>query len=59
MHGRRSSLSQRIPSGSSVETTSQGDAESLVHENEVLKRRIRELELELSVQKSQALSLED
>lgn len=59
MHGRRSSLSQRIPSGSSVETTSQGEVESLVQENEALRRRIRELELELSVQKSQTLSLED
>ncbi|BCS18221.1 uncharacterized protein APUU_11049S [Aspergillus puulaauensis] len=59
MRGRRSSLSQRMPSGSSVETTSQGDVESLVQENDALRRRIRDLELELSVQKSQALSLED
>ncbi|KAL4927646.1 uncharacterized protein BDV17DRAFT_121095 [Aspergillus undulatus] len=60
---RRSSLSQqRIPSGSGSggfpldEMAPRGDVDSLLHENGVLRRRIRTLELELSVQKSQALS---
>ncbi|KAL2834291.1 hypothetical protein BDW59DRAFT_137656 [Aspergillus cavernicola] len=58
-YSRRSSVSQRIPSGSGIgrldETAlSRKDVESLVHENEVLRRRIRDLELELSVQKNPA-----
>ncbi|KAL5343920.1 hypothetical protein BJX70DRAFT_393343 [Aspergillus crustosus] len=56
-YSRRSSVSQRIPSGSSVfradDTTVREDVDTLLHENEALRRRIRDLELELSVQKRQ------
>ncbi|KAL4944763.1 hypothetical protein BDV06DRAFT_186405 [Aspergillus oleicola] len=58
---RRSSLSQqRIPSGAGLwlggsrldEVAPRGEVESLLHENEELRRRIRTLELELRVQKN-------
>ncbi|KAL3457357.1 hypothetical protein BJX64DRAFT_293231 [Aspergillus heterothallicus] len=53
---RRSSISQqRALSGSAVfrsdEATSCGEMESLKNENEMLRQRIRDLEIELSVQK--------
>ncbi|KAL4871946.1 hypothetical protein BDV12DRAFT_163417 [Aspergillus spectabilis] len=58
LYSRRSSVSQRIPSGSSVfrpdDTTVRDDVETLLHENETLRQRIQDLELELSVQKKQA-----
>ncbi|KAL2815379.1 hypothetical protein BJX63DRAFT_167153 [Aspergillus granulosus] len=54
---RRSSVSQqRALSGPTIfrsdETTSRGEMESLKNENEMLRRRIQDLELELSIQKS-------
>ncbi|KAL4778193.1 hypothetical protein BJX76DRAFT_343865 [Aspergillus varians] len=55
LYYRRDSLShQRISSGTSVfrsDEPSSRDVDSLVQENEALRRRIRDLELELSVQK--------
>ncbi|KAL4965639.1 uncharacterized protein BDV14DRAFT_172426 [Aspergillus stella-maris] len=59
---RRSSLSQqRVPSGAGLglgssrldDMTPRGDVESLLNENEELRRRIQALELELSVKKTQ------
>ncbi|KAL4956159.1 hypothetical protein BDW69DRAFT_159187 [Aspergillus filifer] len=59
---RRSSLSQqRIQSGAGLglggsrldEMTTRGDVESLLNENEELRRRIQTLEFEMSAQKSQ------
>lgn len=60
-HAHRSSFSQkRIPSPSvskvPSDDSSRVDMESLMNENEVLRQRIRELELELSVQKDQSKS---
>ncbi|KAL4880797.1 hypothetical protein BJY04DRAFT_70855 [Aspergillus karnatakaensis] len=56
LYSRRSSVSQRIPSHSSVRTddTTAQDVDTLLHENEALRRRIRDLELELSIQKKEA-----
>ncbi|KAI9372098.1 hypothetical protein BJX61DRAFT_467006 [Aspergillus egyptiacus] len=55
LYSRRGSVSQRTVSGSSVgrsdETVLPRELESLAHENEILRRRIRELEL--STQQSQ------
>ncbi|KAL3475796.1 hypothetical protein BJX99DRAFT_228957 [Aspergillus californicus] len=56
---RRSSVSQRTPSGSGVSRSDEvavprKELESMVQENEALLRRIRDLELELSAQKTDA-----
>ncbi|KAL4914723.1 hypothetical protein BDW62DRAFT_204350 [Aspergillus aurantiobrunneus] len=72
LYSHRNSVSQqRIPSGSSVsrsdETSpSRGNLESVLHENEVLRRRVqdlerhaRDLELEISAQKRETYHLKD
>ncbi|KAL4807186.1 hypothetical protein BDV18DRAFT_137097 [Aspergillus unguis] len=59
LYPRRRSLSQqRIPSDSSGRSdgTQQADVTSLMNENEALRRRIRDFELELSFQKNKSPS---